>query len=444
MKSIKYFFWGSLVVLSGLWWFSEPTGLAGLNGFFDWRNVLAQYSGVLGIGVMSLALILAVRPVFLERWFGGLDKMYRLHKWLGIAGLAIAVSHWLIAKGPKWLVALGWLERRGRKPRPVFPEGSLQQIFQEQRGFAEGVGEWAFYLALVLMVLALLKWFPYRRFFQTHRLLAATYLALAFHAVVLVKFDYWRGPLGVPLALLLGAGSVAAVLALARRRVGGARAGGRVAAVEALPTLSVLAVDVQLTDGWPGHAPGQFAFVTFHDDEGPHPFTIASDWNGDGRLRFLVKALGDYTRSLPDRLRAGDPVQVEGPYGRFDFTGEAPRQIWVGGGIGITPFIARMKALARQHDGKAIDLFHTTATYDQSAIARLERDAAAANVRLHVLWDERDGRLDIDRLARTVPAWRSADIWFCGPAGFGHMLKRGLVALGLPEERFHQELFEMR
>lgn len=40
--------------------------------------------------------------------------------------------------------------------------------------------------------------------------------------------------------------------------------------------------------------------------------------------------------------------------------------------------------------------------------------------------------------------WRDADVWFCGPAGFGQALKRDLIALGLPGARFHQELFEMR
>ena len=444
MKPIKYALWSYLLLLSATWWLTDQTPLSSLVGFFDWRNVLSQYTGIIGIGVMSLAMILAARPSFLEAPLGGLDKMYRLHKWLGIIGLVMAVSHWLIAKGPKWAVALGWLERRGHKPRPSLPEGSLQQFFMDQHGLAEGVGEWAFYAAVVLMVLALIKYFPYRRFFQTHRLLAVAYLALVYHSVVLVKFDYWQGPVGVILTLLLGLGTVAAVLSLARRRAGGTTATGRVIAVENRPALGVLAIDIHLDKGWPGHEPGQFAFVTFHAEEGPHPFTIASSWNEEGNVRFLVKALGDYTHTLPDRLRVGDPVKLEGPYGQFNFAGTAPRQIWIGGGIGITPFIARLKALAGAPDGKAIDLFHSTATYDRGAIERLTRDAAAANVQLHVLWDERDGRLDVDRIVKVVPDWRTADVWFCGPARFGRMLREGLTALGLPEARFHQELFDMR
>lgn len=444
MKTIKQTFWGYLAALTLLWWLVDNTQWSALADIFAWRNVLSQLSGVLGIGVMSFAMLLAIRPPFFETRLGGLDKLYRLHKWLGIAGLSLAITHWLIANAPKWAVALGWLERRGRRQRASFPEGSLQQLFASQRGLAEGIGEWAFYAAVLLMVLALLKRFPYRRFVQTHRWLALAYLALVFHSVILIKFDYWATPLGLVMAALIAAGSVGAVLVLLRRHVGGHRVAGQVAAIERHPALKSLSVEVALNGGWPGHRPGQFAFVTFDGKEGAHPFTIASRWAGDGRLHFVIKALGDYTAALPGKLKVGAPVIVEGPYGRFDFAGTRRRQIWVAGGIGITPFIARLQELAQRPDGRHVDLFHATADHDPAQDERLARAADAAGVGLHVLWDKRDGRLDFARLKEMVPAWREADVWFCGPAGFGRQLRTAMVAAGLPGEHFHQELFEMR
>ena len=444
MKTLKRTFWIYLLVLTGLWWLADQTVWSSLDNFFRWRAVLMQYSGVLGIGVMSLAMLLAIRPVVLEPHLGGLDKMYRLHKWLGIAGLTLSVSHWLMAKVPKWLVGWGLLERPARPPQPALPADSIQQFFASQRHLAESIGEWAFYAALALMVLALVKHFPYRWFFKTHRLLAVAYLALVWHSVVLMKFDYWSGGLGPVMAVLMAAGSVAAVLVLFRRVAVSRQVVGEVASINRHDALNVLALDIQLKGRWAGHESGQFAFLTLHEDEGAHPFTISSAWTGDGRIQFIIKALGDYTGTLADRLRVGDPVKDEGPYGRFNFQGEQSRQIWVGGGIGITPFIARLKALAQTPDGKAIDLFHSTAVYDAEAIGLLERDAQAANVPLHVLWDERDGRLNAERICQTVPDWRDADVWFCGPAGFGQALKRDLMAMGLPEARFHQELFALR
>lgn len=105
---------------------------------------------------------------------------------------------------------------------------------------------------------------------------------------------------------------------------------------------------------------------------------------------------------------------------------------------------ARMKQLARTPGTQQIDLFHSTADYEQAAIDKLAADAKAANVRLHLLVSSRDGRLDGDRIRAAVPEWRSASVWFCGPAGFGESLKNDFMAHGLVAGRFHQELFAMR
>jgi predicted ferric reductase len=43
-----------------------------------------------------------------------------------------------------------------------------------------------------------------------------------------------------------------------------------------------------------------------------------------------------------------------------------------------------------------------------------------------------------------VPDWLAADIWFCGPTGFGHALRRNFAAQGMQNDDFHQELFDMR
>ena len=442
MRRIHRFYWFSLLGLSGLWLLINAPSLSTLQGFFPWRNLLIQYSGVLGMGVMSLAMLLAVRPVRLEPWLGGLDKMYRLHKWLGIAGLVLSVGHWLLSEAPKWLVRAGLLERPQRGPGPQLD--GLEAWLHGLRKPAEGLGEWAFYAAVLLMVLALVRRFPYQRFFQTHRLIAVAYLVLVFHAVVLMRFDYWGTPLGWLMGALMAGGSVAAVWVLLRRVGTQRQVAGEVQSVVRHDRLQVVEVTIALKGRWAGHDAGQFAFVTLHADEGPHPYTITSAWQDDCQITFIIKALGDYTATLAERVQVGDVVRIEGPYGRFNFEGRQRRQIWVGAGIGITPFIARMKALAQQADGREIDLFHTTAVYDPHAIGLLERDAREAGVGLHVLWDERDGLLNAQRIAQAVPQWRDADVWFCGPAGFGQALEQGLQALGLPAERLHRELFQMR
>lgn len=444
MKNIKLSLLALLVGLSLLWLLADDL-LSAPYAFFALRSSLVNYTGVLAMGAMSVGMLLAIRPTRLEPWLGGLDKSYRLHKWLGIAALVVSIVHWLWAQGVKWLVGWGWLEKPARKAAAAAAEPSaLVGWLRSQRGLAEDLGEWAFYAAVVLIVLALLKRFPYHWFFKTHRLLAIVYLVLVFHTVVLMKTAYWSSPVGWLMAVLMLGGTLAAGIVLLRKIGRQRRTVGSIERLEQHKDNRVLGVDIRLQGRWDGHQAGQFAFVTFDPVEGPHPFTISSAWHDDGRLRFHIKGIGDYTETLPQTLSVGDPVTVEGPYGRFDFAGPQPRQIWIGGGIGITPFIARLQALVQQPDGRQIDLFYSTAAPDREFIERLTRLAEQARVRLHVLVSGQDGRLTTERLCQLVPEWRTASVWFCGPGGFGQALRQGLVERGLPAADFHQELFDMR
>jgi predicted ferric reductase len=444
MTRIKVSLLVFLLLLTALW-FSADTLLPEPITYFTFRTVFMQYSGLVAIGVMSLAMLVALRPKWPERYLQGLDKMYRLHKWLGITALVVSILHWWWATGTKWMVGWGWLVKPARKPVSDETLGVIESWLRSQRGIAESIGEWAFYIVVILMILALAKRFPYHWFVKTHKWIALAYLALAYHTLVLTKAAYWAQPIGWVLALLLLGGSVAALLTLTGRIGSSRKVTGVITELTYYPGLHVLETAVELKDGWQGHAAGQFAFVTSDQNEGAHPYTIASSWDpAEHRLVFITKELGDHTRQLREKLHIGLPVTVEGPYGCFTFEDTQPQQIWVGAGIGITPFIARMKQRAKTPDARTITLFHPTADFEQAAIDRLTADAAAAKVKLHLLVDGKDGRLNGERIRAAVSDWQSASIWFCGPAGFGQALREDFIAQGLPAERFHQELFQMR
>lgn len=445
MKKIKLSLFFVLFVISAFWIVTDWNAFNQTNNFRAWRDLLIQYSGLLGIGVMSVGMVLALRPSWLESTLGGLDKMYRLHKWMGIAGLTLAITHWLIIKGPKWLTNLGLLERQPKGPKSKIPDPDLlQQFFSGQRGLAKDLGEWSFYAAIILIVIALVKWFPYRYFFKTHRLLALVYLLLAWHSVVLLNYSDWKSPVGLMLAVLLASGVYGAVMVLFRKVAIHRQRIGEVASIRSFDALKTTEINIQFRDRWPGHRSGQFAFLTLHEREGAHPFTIASAWANDGKITFIIKALGDYTRNLSKSVHIGDVVKVEGPYGQFTFRGNQPRQIWVGAGIGITPFISRLQHLQSNPDGKQIDLFYVTSMLDDQAVKLIENEAQVAGVTLHVITSQRDGRLDANRIMELVAQWNQADVWFCGPSEFGRSLRLDFNAAGLPANRFHQELFEMR
>lgn len=445
MTKIKLWLWGFLSTLTLLWliaveW-SETSGFSSLI-------VTARYfTGVLAIGAMSFAMILALRPVWLEPWLGGLDKTYRLHKWLGISALVMSVAHWLVVNAPKWAVGFGLIERpeRGSPPAEAADLGTIQTLFNSQRGTSETVGEWAFYAAILLIALALIKWFPYRWFAKTHTLIAVVYLALVFHAVVLMDFTYWTQPVGILSGLLMASGVIAAVLALTGRIGHNRKVEGTLDRIDIFKEIGIMETTIRMADGWQGHEAGQFAFVTFDPKEGAHPFTIGSAWNPvDPHISFITKGLGDFTRGMAEHLKVGDKASVEGPYGRFIFADGNKRQIWIGGGIGITPFIARMKQLSQAPHDMEIDLYHAIPFEHPGAGDKIAADVQASNVRLHVNVDTRHGFLTGARLREEIPDWKSASIWFCGPAKFGDDLKKDLVANGLAKSDFHQELFNMR
>lgn len=444
MKRIKLSWLLLLLALSGLWLLADTLMPVPLT-YFSFRTVLIQFTGVIAIGAMSVAMLLAIRPKWLEPHLHGLDKMYRLHKWLGITALVAAAVHWWWVTGTKWMVGWGWLTRPARTPRAEQNLGLIEQWLRGQRDTAEFLGEWAFYAVVALIALALIKRFPYHLFTKTHRWLSVIFAVLVYHSVVLMKAEYWSQPLGWVIGLLMLGGLWAAVMARSGRIGVHRRTNGRIESLTYYPELRVLETSLLMEPGWAGHAAGQFAFVTSDLREGAHPYTIASTWNPlDRRIIFITKALGDHTGRLHDQLKIGGLTTVEGPYGCFDFQDHRPRQIWIGAGIGITPFIARMKQLAQTPGTQQIDLFHPTADFEQAAIDKLTADAQAAHVKMHLLVDARDGRLDANRIRAAVPEWRSASIWFCGPPGLGQALRDDFIAHGFPESQFHQEIFQMR
>jgi len=112
MKSIQFAYAGLLVLLSLLWWIADPL-LPGGYEYFAVRSVVINYTGVIGIGVMSLGMILALRPVRVEPLLGGLDKTGCTSGW-GSLAWSSQLSTGSLHKAPngQWAGA-GWSSRHG-------------------------------------------------------------------------------------------------------------------------------------------------------------------------------------------------------------------------------------------------------------------------------------------------------------------------------------------
>ncbi|MEQ5800589.1 FAD-binding oxidoreductase [Halomonas sp. H10-9-1] len=310
---------------------------------------------------------------------------------------------------------------------------------------AKDLGEPGLYLLLLLVAITLTRWVPYRYWRYLHRVMPLIYLALTAHAVLLAPLVWWQQPSGWLMALLAAGGSVASLQSLSGQ-IGRSRCyQGLVQAVRQTST-SLTEVVCEMSQRWPGHRAGQFALVTFERGEGAHPFSLSSADNASGRVNFQIKALGDYTRKLPQRLSRGQAVTLEGPYGRFDPDRgrRNAQQVWVAGGIGVTPFLAALEKRLVDADPArpAVTLHYCTAgAADDPMVARLQRlTEQLPEVSLH-LHDSRQGqRLTADRLRLHD---RRVDLWFCGPKGLASALRSGLKQRSL-SLRFHQESYQFR
>lgn len=433
----------AFIGILALAWGLNVAALDGGTASLPWlvREQGLYLSGLLAIGLMSLAMMLATRPAMLERPLGGMDRIFRLHKWAGILAAVFAALHWLVEMSDDVIKSI-----YGRTGRPAHDEfGGLYELLRDA---GEEVGEFAIYLVLAMVALSLWKRFPYKFWRHLHRAMPVFYLLLAFHAAVLAPPSYWTQPVGVLLALLLAGGTVASLIALTGRIGRHRKVQGVVTAVSS-PAPDVTEIVCRLNDAWPGHQAGQFAFIGFERFEGAHPFTIASADHGNRSLTFQIKALGDYTRQLASRVAVGQAVTVEGPYGSFVLGRQdhTARQIWIAGGIGVTPFLAWLDALrATPAAAPAVELHYSTRSAAQDPFVERLRSLCAElpSVRLHIHDRAAGDELTPERLAATATTGQRAEVWFCGPRGFGDQLKAGLARLWGRRLRFRREAFEMR
>lgn len=431
-RLITAFILFNLIVI-GLW-FTADTLFPSPYTAKAFGESFTQLSGILSTAMMSLAILLAVRPKWLEPVLNGIDKMYRLHKWLAIGALVTGVAHWLlkIGGGP-------------HGPPGDGAAATSQTLLESLRGPAHGVAQPAMFLLFALIAMALIKRVPYRLFAKTHTFIILPFLVLAFHSIALLKAEYWSGVVGWGVTVITLVGVIGCLMALFGLIGAGRKVQGKVVSSLYYPELHVLETTLKLDAGWRGHKPGQFAFITTDKKEGPHPFTIATDWDAKlGTIGFIAKELGDHTSQIRTEFAEGRAATLEGPYGMFTFDDDKPVQIWIGAGIGITPFVARMRELSKVPGNKRLYLFHSTAEVSDIALQRMRQDALAANVTLHILVSPRDGRLTAAAIQQAVPAWKQASLWFCGPTLFGSALKLDFTRAGLAMSDFHQELFEMR
>ncbi|WP_019024387.1 MULTISPECIES: ferric reductase-like transmembrane domain-containing protein [unclassified Thioalkalivibrio] len=391
---------------------------------------LTQVSGVLALTCMLLAGILSIRLPHSDRLFGGLIDLWRRHHALGAASLLLAIAH-------VWLVAAGGLGHSvASAVHRLFPGPDHWPI----------LAGWGALIVLVIVLAPTFKFFGepgYARWKRLHVLSGLALLLGVVHAWPLAQatWPWW----------LLGILALAAYL---WRKLLSPRIGRHEYRVDGVERLTATMVELRLRpEGEPlAHQPAQFVYLTPLDPglasgQGEeHPFTIASA-PGEEYLRIGIKALGDGSRAL-QTIAKGSPVQVEGPYGTF-LDGHDRKQpaVWLGAGVGITPFVSAVRALAREgrsanppvHLFQLADRREAAAYHDE--LERLANTIEDLDLTLHLR--ERDGLLSADFLRQHCADFASAEFWICGPGVVDRYVRGLLHAEGVPNSRIHSEAFHL-
>lgn len=370
---------------------------------------------------MAWAQIIATRLRPVEAVFGAMDKSYVIHKWLGIAALVLMYLHDTI----------------GAEIKGISPETWLTDL-------GEGMGEFSLNGITVLVAITLALFIPYHLWRWTHRLIGVFFVLAVLHFAFIAKPMDNTSPIGLytlGFGLLGTLAYIYAALPLKYQRKY-SYAVSRIAQTGGATAITLAPQDKPMK-----HRAGQFAFFEI-DAKGmgePHPFTLSSAPHPDGTLRFTAKALGDYTRKLPDQLSIGTPISVQGPFGRFGTARTKRPQIWIAAGIGITPMVALLESW--DETKPAVNLFYCFRGKANAAHLDELSDMAQAlpNVTLHAIDSAQGNRLSGQAIATEFGAELSKQsVLYCGPAGLRNALKAELKDAGLSARHFHYEEFEIR
>lgn len=421
----------AIAITTGVW-VAGRWELLGTAAFWFWLAP-AQLTMLWSAALACLAILAVVRAQALEPLFGGLDRAVHLHRRLGLAALILLVLHVL-------LLAVDAATKTGTFLRMLVPFWPG----------ARSVDILIFYSLIGLGVLAYDRRLRHERWLILHRLIGALFLLGTIHAAMapgtIAEFEPLRTWMVV--LLLVGAGAWLYRVLLFRRfgpryayKVESARQhGDRVIDLVMRPLQRRMMYE-----------PGTFVFIgvpslTDHRRE-LHPFSISSS-PVDRDLRVSVRQVGDFTKRLSG-VKRGDAVEVYGPFGGFTPQRFAPyrRLVWVGAGIGITPFLGMLAFELSNHDFRRIWLYYvarnaTEAAYDEEIRTRFLDAESYIDYELWLTADR--GRIAAAKIAETVAPFGDYAVMLCGTTAFVHDLAKQFRALGLASERIILEELQFR
>ena len=224
---------------------------------------------------------------------------------------------------------------------------------------------------------------------------------------------------------------------------------------------AVTSLQLESADGRPLSAglPGQFVALRLRPAPDAPPLLRSYSLSGepsDARYRISVKrnAGGVAGAYIADGVQPGDTVEMTAPRGSFTLrAGDGP-VAFVSAGIGVTPVLAMLYALAAAKSPRQVWWLHGARDRGEHPFAEEVRaalkvlpgahsyirySAPGPGDRCGVDFDA-PGRLDAPGLAELGVPW-DADFYLCGPPAFMCDLTASLAGWGVSGNRIHTEMF---
>lgn len=387
-----------------------------------WRSI-AITTAWGGSGLLVASLLLMLREPKVAQLFGGLESMYRWHHRSGVLAYTLLLCH------PLALALNGWTED---------PLLAWQTLAPQQQSWPTWLG----WIALILLMFGLTTTFimrlPYRQWRIFH---------ISLSLGVLLGFAHIYALLGVATLLLLFI--FAATIILVWRFIiidqGVAACPYHVTQVE---RLSGEMIEIRLAPDANSLtvSPGQFVLAAFYD--GPnfqgcgeyHPFTI-SGIEEEGELRVSVKSLGPCSQRIQN-IEPGVMVRLQGPFGVFLAENPTTPQLWVAGGIGITPFIASLRS---GHCTQSTTLIYLFRNADDAAFLVELISLASLDPKLELLTHASErGFPDYHAILSRIESVSTREVYICGPAPMVDALMPHLLQLNSEPSAIHFEKFDFR
>jgi ferredoxin-NADP reductase/MOSC domain-containing protein YiiM/ferredoxin len=224
---------------------------------------------------------------------------------------------------------------------------------------------------------------------------------------------------------------------------------------------SVISVRFEDPDGepLPGARPGQYLTLRIQPDDAAGPLLRNYSLSGPpdaGYYRVAVKRERDGAASgyLHSRLAVEDQLDVAAPRGTFILDESDDPVLLISAGIGATPVLAMLNALAEQHSARQIWWLYGARNGREHPFAAETRTllAECPNTRIRVYYshpgaDDVEGR-DFDLAGHLTPSLlleleppQNAEAYLCGPTSFMNEVSAALASIGVEASRIHTEPF---